>query len=141
MNAFRSMGFGLRIIRKSLVKFIKVRGNYQLNKLNVGQFVESLLIILCTGKRLRQFKWVSPIIYLAKQYWHFCLRPLAKDQGITWVVLVHHLVHFLLKINLSENFFSFPWNRTRVLLVPSQALYQLSYGCIDTLLWKIIYFT
>ena len=44
----------------------------------------------------------------------FCLWPSAKDQGITWVVvvvllvlvlvlvLVHHLVHFLLKINLSE---------------------------------------
>ena len=32
-----------------------------------------------------------------------CLRPSAKDQGITWVFLVlHHLVHFLLKINLSE---------------------------------------
>ena len=40
---------------------------------------------------------------------HFCLRPSAKDQGITWVLvvvllllLVHHLVHFLLKRNLSE---------------------------------------
>ena len=41
----------------------------------------------------------------------FCLRPLAKDQGITWVVVlvlvlvlvvVHHLVHFLIKRNLSE---------------------------------------
>ena len=32
----------------------------------------------------------------------FCLRPSAKDQGITWVLLVvflHHLVHFILKIN------------------------------------------
>ena len=39
----------------------------------------------------------------------FCLRPSAKDQIITWVVVllvvvvVHHLVHFLFKRNLSEN--------------------------------------
>ena len=42
----------------------------------------------------------------------FCLRPSAKDQGITWVVLVvvlvlHHLVHFLFKRNLSEK--KSPW--------------------------------
>ena len=44
----------------------------------------------------------------------FCLRPSAKDQGITWVVVVVlvlvvlvlvllHLVHFLIKRNLREN--------------------------------------
>ena len=37
---------------------------------------------------------------------HFCLRPSAKDQGITWVVVLvvvlHHLVHFHYKRNLSE---------------------------------------
>ena len=32
----------------------------------------------------------------------FCLRPSAKDQGITWVVLVLHLVHILIKRNLRE---------------------------------------
>ena len=36
---------------------------------------------------------------------NFCLRPSAKDQGITWVLLVlvvvHHLAHFLFKRNLS----------------------------------------
>ena len=39
---------------------------------------------------------------------YFCLRPSAKDQGITWVllVLVHHLIHFLLKIKFSEKNFS-----------------------------------
>ena len=31
--------------------------------------------------------------------WNFCLRQLAKDQGITWVVhvVLRHLVHFRLK--------------------------------------------
>ena len=66
----------------------------------------------------------------------FCLRPLAKDQGITLVVVVlllvvvlvvNHLVHFLLKINLSEKHFSLLGNRIGVLMLPSQALYQLSY--------------
>ena len=42
----------------------------------------------------------------------FCLRPSTKDQGITWVVLVvlavlHHLVHYLIKRNLSEK--KSPW--------------------------------
>ena len=66
----------------------------------------------------------------------FCLRPSAKDQGITWVVVVlvvvHHLVHFLLKINLSE---------TWVLLHLSQALYQLCNGKIVTKCRKITYLT
>ena len=73
---------------------------------------------------------------------HYSLRPSAKDQGITWVVIhVHHLVHFLLKINISENNFSLPGTQTGVFLLPSQALYQLSYGNIDTNCWKIIYLT
>ena len=39
----------------------------------------------------------------------FCLGPSAKDQGITWVLvlIVHHLVHFLFKSNLSEK--KSPW--------------------------------
>ena len=51
------------------------------------------------------------------QIQHFSLRPSAKDQGITGVVvlvlvlvLVHHLVHFLFRINLSEKNFSLPGN-------------------------------
>ena len=49
--------------------------------------------------------------------WYFCLWPSAKDQGITWalLVLVHHLVHFLLKINWSEKNSSLPGNWTGVL--------------------------
>ena len=57
----------------------------------------------------------------------FCLRPSAKDQGITRVVLVaavlvlvHHLVHFLIKRNLSEK-------NSPHLQITSLALYQLSY--------------
>ena len=63
----------------------------------------------------------------------FCLRPSAKDQGITWVllVLVHHLVHFLLKINLIEKKF---WVSNRGPLAR-----QLSYGNIETNGWKMIY--
>ena len=82
-----------------------------------------------------------------KQPLTFCLRPSAKDQGITWVVavllvlLVHHLVHFLLKINLCEKNFSLPVNWTGVLLLTSQAHYQLSYGNIVTNCWKIICLT
>ena len=53
---------------------------------------------------------------------YFCLRPSAKDQGITWAVVVvvlvlaHHLVHFLLKINLSE--FLPSWESNRGPLAP-----------------------
>ena len=39
-----------------------------------------------------------------------CLRPSAKDQGITWVVhlvVLHHMVHFLFKRNLNEK--NYPW--------------------------------
>ena len=74
----------------------------------------------------------------------FCLRPSAKDQGITQVVvvvavvflllvfpLVHYLVHFLFIINLREKFF-FPGNQNRDLLFPSRAFYQLSYSEIVT---------
>ena len=49
---------------------------------------------------------------MVKGHSGFCLRPLAKDQGITSVavvvfvvvvaVVVRHLVHFLFKRNLSE---------------------------------------
>ena len=73
----------------------------------------------------------------------YCLRPLAKDQGITWVVLVlvlHHLVHFLLKIILSEKKFSLPGNQTRVLLLPRQALNQLSYSATDTIWLEFFFF-
>ena len=47
---------------------------------------------------------MTNIWYLAHTMKYFCLRPSAKDQGITWVVvvvvLVHHLFHFLIKRNL-----------------------------------------
>ena len=51
---------------------------------------------------------MDPVLYNHCQhhfitYIHFCLRPSAKDQGITWVVVllvVLHLVHFLTKRNL-----------------------------------------
>ena len=103
--------------------------------------------------QLSSFWWIIRQLF-AWRYHHltlstivFGLRPSAKDQGITWVVvvlllvLVHHLAHFLLKINSSESNLSLPGNRTGVLLLPSQALYQLSYGNIDTNCWKIIYLT
>ena len=77
----------------------------------------------------------SIIWWFAPPKWSICLRPPAKDQGITWVVLVSvvlcNLVHFHLKINLSEKNFSLPGIWTKVLLLPSQALYQMS---IDTLI-------
>ena len=67
---------------------------------------------------------------MAKRPRCFCLRPWAKDQGITWVgvvlllVLVHHLVHFLFKRNLKEKKFSLTGNLTGVLQLPSQALFS-----------------
>ena len=61
----------------------------------------------------------------------FCLRPSAKDKGITWVVvlvvLVHHLVHFLIKRNLSGKKFSRAGIQTWDLQITSLALYQLRY--------------
>ena len=54
----------------------------------------------------------------------FCLRPSAIDQGITWVVVVvvvvHHLVHFLFKRNLSVK--NLPdWESNRALQIHIQA--------------------
>ena len=54
---------------------------------------------------------------------HFCLSASAKDQVITWVVLVvvlHNLVHLLFIRNISEKNFSLPGNRTRDLLLPAK---------------------
>ena len=67
-----------------------------------------------------------------RAFGNFCLRPPAKDQGITRVVVdvdvvvvlvlvLHHLVHFLFKRNLSEKKISLTGNRTRVLQIYSQA--------------------
>ena len=69
----------------------------------------------------------------------FFLQPSAKDQGITWVVVVLvlvlvlvHLVHFLFERNLSEK--KYPgWESNRG---PS-ALYPLSYRVIDIINVKI----
>ena len=73
---------------------------------------------------------------------YFCLRPLAKDQGITWVVvvvLVHHLVHFLSKRNLSKK--NLPdWKLNWGLQIHSQALYPLSNCLIVTQIVKIYLF-
>ena len=65
----------------------------------------------------------------------FCLRPLAKDQGITWVFVVvlvvvlvvhHHLVHFLFKRNLSEK--NIPdWESNRGPSEPQPGTYPLSH--------------
>ena len=51
------------------------------------------------GSAQRQASWVGDNAY------YFCLRPLAKDLGITWVVVVvlFHLSHFLLKRNWGKN--------------------------------------
>ena len=59
----------------------------------------------------------------------------AIGQRITLVVLVlvvHHLVHLLSKIKLSEKKYSLPGNRPGILLLSSQALYQLSYSTTNT---------
>ena len=75
--------------------------------------------------------------------WHryFCLRPSAKDQGITFVfvvVLVHHLVHFLFKRNLSEKKSSLTGNQTNVLQIHSQAhIHWATKPCI-LLMWNLI---
>ena len=60
-----------------------------------------------------EFFFRYPSKYRNKTKNGICLRPWAKDQGITWVVVVlvlvvlHHLVHFLFKRNLSE--LKYPW--------------------------------
>ena len=95
------------------------------------------------GRRTISAEIPIPLRYVSLP---FCLRPSAKDQGITWVVLVlvvilHHLVHLLFKINLSEKKFSLPGNRTGVLILPSQALSQLSYSTTDTNSLEIFYLT
>ena len=91
-----------------------------------------LLLSMCdrwyrdTGSNLNEIR----IMFLLS---HFCLWPLAKDQGITWVVVVvhvvlvlHHMVHFLIKRNFKRKKFSragiWAWD----LQIPSLALYQLS---------------
>ena len=61
---------------------------------------------------------------------HFCLQPLAKDLGITRVVLVlvfHVLVSFPLKSKFKLKKSSFIGNQTRVLQHHSQVLYQLGF--------------
>ena len=100
---------------------------------------KSIIMLLSIEKFIMAAKagwFLSPFIKIKKKNLralvhlfctvHFCLQPSAKDQGITWVVvllgLVHHLVHFLFKINLSEKKFSLPGNQTGVLLLPSRAL-------------------
>ena len=67
---------------------------------------------------------------------HFCLRPLVKDQGITWVVVVVVvlvlvlvlclLVHFVIKRNLREKQFSPAGILTWDLQFHSLVLCQLS---------------
>ena len=74
----------------------------------------------------------------------FFLRPLAKDQGITWVVflvpvVLHHLVHFLLKRNLSEkNLAGWESNRGPSDLQPST--YPMSYRAINVVNVKIDFY-
>ena len=75
----------------------------------------------------------------------FCLRPLAKDQGITSVVfvaivvVVHHLVHFLFKRNLSEkNLPDLESNRGPS--DPQPSTYPLSYRAIDIFVVKIDFY-
>ena len=64
---------------------------------------------------------------------NYCLRPSAKDQGITLVaVVLSDRSHFLFKRNLWGKKFSLARNWIRVLWNPSQALYQLSYSNIVT---------
>ena len=79
---------------------------------------------------------------------NFCLRPSAKDLGITPVVVVvvvvlvlFRLSHFLNKINLREKNISVVGNLTGVLWHPSQALYQLGYSNVVTIKWYVIFLT
>ena len=58
---------------------------------------------------------------------HFFLRPSAKDQGITWVVLVHHLVHFLKK-----------WISVKKIILPSVRISSLGFFLGFFLLWSFI---
>ena len=78
------------------------------------------------------------------KFFSFCLRPSAKDLGITRVVVVlvlFHVSHFLIKRNLSEKNSSSERNQIGVLQHPSQVLYQLSYNNIGTYAWKVIFLT
>ena len=72
-----------------------------------------LIIRSCTP-RFRSIPLLTSWITLRLYY--FCLRPSTKDQGITWVVLVvvlvHHLVHFLIKRNLSKKNSPAQWFKT-----------------------------
>ena len=64
----------------------------------------------------------------------------AIGQGITWVVLVvlHHLVHFLFKRNLSEK--NLPdWESNRSPSVPQPSTYPLSYRAIVVIYVKIVF--
>ena len=57
----------------------------------------------------------------------FCMRPSAKDLGITRVVIVlvlFRLAHFLFKRNLSEKKFSISGYQSEVLLLTSQLSYS-----------------
>ena len=76
----------------------------------------------------------------------FCQRPSAKDQGITWVLVVlvlvvHHLVHFLLKIHLSEKNSPFLGNEPGPLAPQpstlSTELWQLSYKLLENYLFSL----
>ena len=70
----------------------------------------------------------------------FCLWPTAKDQGITWVVvvvLVHRLVQFHLLNKLKK--YCWCWIRPSVLSLTSPFLYQLSYIDMDCLMKKIFF--
>ena len=73
---------------------------------------------------------------------YFCLRPSAKGQGITWVVVVlvlvlHHLVHFLFKRNLSKKI-SLTEHWTRVHMFHSQVLIHWATESYLFLKWKLI---
>ena len=78
-----------------------------------------------------------PIYLISSQKMDFCLRPSAKDLGITRVVVVlvlFHLSHLLFKRNLNEKKIHPSGKQPGVLEHASQALQQLSLSDKDLLL-------
>ena len=74
----------------------------------------------------------------------YCLRPSAKDQGITWVVVVlvvllHHLVHFLIKRNLNAKNSTKSWIEPRTFSSPVGCSTNWATKTLLQMLFKIVH--
>ena len=92
---------------------------------NISKPFHSKIFGQCKTSNLSPIKlptWQLKRLMVLAQNWsvplprirYFCLRPSAKDQGITLVVLVvlHHLVHFLIKRYLVKKYLP-SWDSNR----------------------------